>query len=172
MELLSSSEVTGLSRQRTAWSCCLLQKLLDCHVIHVIIFEHGWSLPCSQEPITCVQSAPSFPIYWGIILALPSYLSFHVLSPVPLVTFRYVDRFAVWVCWPLTPPQTGVPSFFQLSADAYSKFRQVGCNRNDVETILLWRLLPLSLRHNYRAVVIRILLWCIRVHVAVIWNSP
>ena len=39
-------------------------------------------------------------------------LSLHVLSPLPLVTFRYVDLFAVWVCWPLTPPQTRRPILF------------------------------------------------------------
>jgi hypothetical protein len=92
--------------------CCLLQNLLDSHVIHVILLEHGWSLPCSQKPITCVQSTPSFPIYLGIILALFSSLSLHVLSPVPFVTFRYVDLFAVWVCWLLTPPLTRRPILF------------------------------------------------------------
>jgi hypothetical protein len=72
---------------------------------------------------------------------------------------------------PYSTPNPASHLFFRLS-NTYSKCWQVSCNRNDVETFLLWRLLPLSLRHNYRAVVLHILLRCVHVNVAVIWNSP
>jgi hypothetical protein len=154
MELLSSSGITRLSRNpcnytRTRMIITMFAKTHHLCPVHTNI-------------------SYLFRDNFGTVLLFNfAYIKSNTVGDISL----YINCCGLGLFWPLPAPQTRHPILF--SAVRKCLFGMLaGCNRSDVETILLWRSLLLSLRHNYRAVVLRILLWCTRVHLAVVWNSP
>ena len=118
MELLSSSEVTRLSRNPCNYTRTRMVITMFARIHHMY----------------AVDTLISFLFRDNFGTAL--LFKFAYIKSSAVGDFRYVDLFLQCES---VDPKPGVPSFFffQLSANTYSKCWQVGCNRNDVETILL-----------------------------------